>query len=208
MASKIDKFLLPAGFFGPVVFALVIFVSGLMYPGYDHANQVISDLGAVDSPVKDFMNIFGFMLFGASIVAFSIGVYKARKSLLGKIIAVLFLLGGLAMFLIGVFPSDANTGHPTVRTFTGEMHYLATISTFLFLFPAFILLVIDTRNEKTMKYYFAVAGILGLTIAYFAYAWLTAADDTLIGVKQRITLGAFSLLLMYTSLKLYGLKKK
>jgi hypothetical membrane protein len=196
-----------SGLFGPVLFAITIFIAGMAFSGYDHANRVISDLGAVDNPVKDFMNVFGFMLFGILIMAFSVGVYRLRgKNLLGKVITTLFSLGGLGMFLIGVFPADADTGqHPPLRTFTGEMHNLATISPFPFLFPAFILLVIDTRHEKSMKYYFIVAGTLGAVIAFFANSWLTAPDNALIGVKQRITLGVFALLLMYTSLKLYRL---
>ncbi|MBI2076386.1 MAG: DUF998 domain-containing protein [Candidatus Aenigmarchaeota archaeon] len=210
MIFKRDKFLTLSGFFGPIIFAAVILIAGFLSPNYDHANQVISDLGAVGSPVKDFMNIFGFMLFGILIMAFSVGVYKIRGSLLGKAIAALFMLGGLAMFLIGVFPSDAvcREGPCPQPSLTGEMHNISTIGTFLLLFPAFVLLVIDTRNEKSMRYYFIVAGILGAIIAFSAHAWLTAADGTLIGVKQRITLGAFSLLLMYTSAKLYRLKAR
>ena len=209
---KDDKLLLLSGLFGPILFTAIIFIAGALSPGYDHSNQVISDLGAIGSPVRDFMNYAGFMLFGISIMAFSIGVYRIRKSWLGKIIALLFALGGLAMFLIGVFPSDAPcTAGPRFcppPTPGAEVHNLATISTFLFLFPAFILLVADTRNEKSMRYYFIAAGVLGLAIAFFAHAWLTAADNVLIGVKQRATLGAFFLLLMYTAWKLCKLDKK
>ena len=209
MAFRIDKLLILSGFFGPIVFTLVIFLSGFMLTGYDHANQVISDLGAIGSPAKDFMNYAGFMLFGISIMAFSIGVYKLRKSWLGKIIAILFALGGIAMFLIGVFPSDVPcpAGPCPPPTFTAEVHNLATYSPFVFLFPAFILLVVDTRNEKSMRYYFAIAGVLGIVIAYCAYTWLTASSSTLIGAKQRASLAAFFLLLIYTSAKLYRLRK-
>jgi len=211
MSPKIDKFLILSGFFGPIVFALVILLSGLAFPEYNHANQVISDLGAVGSPVKDFMNIFGFMLFGIFIMAFAVGVYKTRGSAIGKIIAALFALGGLAMFLIGVFPSDvpcpAGPRFCPPPTFTAEVHDIVTYSTFVFLFPAFILLVVDTRNEKSMRYYFAIAGVLGIVIAYCAYTWLTASSSTLIGAKQRASLAAFFLLLIYTSAKLYRLRK-
>ncbi|MBI2578321.1 MAG: DUF998 domain-containing protein [Candidatus Aenigmarchaeota archaeon] len=216
MASKADKFLLLSGIFGPVVFILVIFVSGMLYPGYSHVSNVISDLGAAGSPVRDFMNIFGFMLYGISIVVFAAGVYKLRgKSLLGKTISVFFLLGGISMFLIGVFPSDAPCREGPrfcpAPTSAAEMHNIATYSTFLFMFPAFILLVIDTRNEKTMRYYFAVAGALGLIIAYFGYTWLTVDSyekSLTAGLMQRATLAGLFLLMMYTSLKLHGLKKK
>lgn len=210
--NRETKYIILAGFVGPVLFALAIFIAAVLYPGYSHANHVISDLGAVNSPVKDFMNILGFMLFGLFIIAFAAGVYKIRRTVLGKIISALFVLGGISMFLIGVFPSDAvcreGPRFCPSTSFTAEMHDIATISTFLFLFPAFILLVANTRNEKSMRYYFIVAGVLGLTIAFSAHAWLTAADGTLIGVKQRVTLAAFSLLLMYTSLKLYRLQQK
>ncbi|MBI4014945.1 MAG: DUF998 domain-containing protein [Candidatus Aenigmarchaeota archaeon] len=211
MIQKI-KFLLLSGLFGPAIFALVVLLSGSMYPGYDHMNHVISDLGATGSPVQLFMNVFGFMLLGIFIIAFSAGVYGIRKGAFGKLASVLFALGGLAMFLIGVFPSDAPCEEGPrfcpPSTSTAELHNAATYSTFVFLFPAFILLVADTRNEKYMRYYFAVAGILGIIIAYSAYAWFTASTGVLLGMKQRITIAAFFLLLMYTALKLYRLDKK
>ena len=210
MPRKISKSLILPGLFGPVIFASVVFLSGLAYPGYDHANRVISDLGAAGSPVQLFMNVFGFMLLGIFIIAFSAGVYGIRKGAFGKLASVLFALGGLAMFLIGVFPGDAPCGEgprfcPPL-TSTAEMHNIATYITFVFLFPAFILLVADTRNEKSMRYYFAVAGVLGVIIAYFAYAWIVASDGVLTGIKQRATLGAFFLLLMYSALKLRRLE--
>jgi len=60
----LDKKFVLAGLLGPIVFAIIILITGSMYPNYNHTEQVISKLGAIDSPVKDLMNIFGFMLFG------------------------------------------------------------------------------------------------------------------------------------------------
>ena len=209
MFSK-GKNIVMAGFYGPIIFALIILIAGYMYPNYSHVNQVISDLGAVDSPVKDFMNFAGFMLFGLSVMAFAVGVYKIRKTNLGKIISALFFIGGLSMFLVGVFPSDAPCPQGPrfcpPPTATSGLHELATVGQFPFLFAAFILLVVDTRNEKSMKYYFAVAGVMGLLIAYFANLWINADSNILVGVNQRVTLGLYSLLLMYTAWKLSKLK--
>ncbi len=215
MSIKNYRVLLLAGFFGPIVFALVIFLSGLMYPGYDHVNQVISDLGAVGSPVKDFMNLSGFMLFGIFILAFSIGVYGTRDSRVGKIISALFAVAGIGIFLIGIFPSDP----PCMQgprfcpppTFIGEIHSVASFAPYFFFFPAFILLIIDVnllRREESMKYYFIPAAMLGLITAYFAFSWANYQSPVLAGLTQRIAIGTPFLLLMYTSMKLYRIKPK
>lgn len=85
---------------------------------------------------------------------------------------------------------------------------MVTFFPYYVLFPAFILLIIETRNEKSMKYYIIPAGVLGLITAYCAFGWAQAQGPLFIGLKQRIAIGAPFLLMMYTSLKLHRLRKK
>ena len=212
MSTQTNKYLILSGFLGPIIFALVILIAGFFYPGYNHVNQVISDLGAVDSPVKDFMNIFGFMLFGVFILAFSIGVYKIRGSFLGKIISMLFALAGIGIFLVGIFPSDpaCNLGPRFCPppTSAGEIHNNLRFVSYFFFFPAFILLILETRKEKTMRYYVIPAAVLGLITVFFAFNWANWNSPTLGGLNQRIAIGTPFLLMMYTSWKLSRLKSK
>ena len=198
MSMKMDRRLILAGLYGPMVFALVILLLGTMYPGYDHVRNVISDLGSEGAPTELLMNVFGFALFGAFMIMFALGVYAIRgRSFIGKLEAALFAAGGISFALISIN--------------TNPIHMLATISVFFFLFPAFILMAIDTAKERSMKYYFIVAAGLGLATLYCGFLWLgvdSYEESLTSGLKQRASMSSWLLLMMYTSWKLYKLKSK
>src|SRR3989338_3026587 len=127
MNMKMDRRLILAGLYGPVVFALVVLLLGTMYPGYDHVRNVISDLGRECTPTELLMNAFGFALFGLFMTMFAFGVYAIRgHRFLGRLASALFAAGGISMMLVAIN--------------TNPIHMLATISQFFFLFPAFIIL--------------------------------------------------------------------
>ena len=102
---KLDKFLIACGFVGPIIFFFTIyFLFPFFYPGYQPARMYISDLGAVDSPIKILTNVVGFSLFGIFTMLFAYGIFRSREiNALGKFAAIFFLATGGLMFLAGIF---------------------------------------------------------------------------------------------------------
>jgi hypothetical membrane protein len=109
------------GIVGPALFAVVVVVCGALRPGYEHASQLISELGATGTPHAGLMNLAGFVASGALIAAFglSLGAVLPRGRA-SRAIAVLLGLFGVGLVLAGAFPcapgcpQDAPTLHDGV----------------------------------------------------------------------------------------------
>lgn len=61
------------GISGPVIYAVVVIILGLLRPGYNRVIQVMSELGEVGAPnAIIIMNTVGFPLLGIQIIAFGL----------------------------------------------------------------------------------------------------------------------------------------
>jgi len=189
------KTLLQGGFVGPVIFTFIVFVSGILYPSYNHITTMISGLGATDSPVNIFMNIFGFVLFGFLTVAFAFGVYRIRNGIFGKLAALFFAIGGIGMTFIGLWPIGPGA--------VIELHGFAVFVWIIGMFLAFIFLAINVRKEKSMRFYPIAIFVMFYMYNYSAKIGIPGVSD---GLAQRGMMGSIFLFTMYTSWKLQRLK--
>jgi tryptophan-rich sensory protein len=73
-------------------------LAAAFYPGYSYVNQTVSELSAIGAPTRSFLGVVG-LLYHALVVAFAIGVWKAKgRTRAMRITAVLlavFVLNGL-----------------------------------------------------------------------------------------------------------------
>lgn len=192
-----DKRWVLAGFYGPIVLAVVVLGLGFMNPGYSHIRDVISELGQLGAPTEHLMNLFGFGLFGVFVFVFAAGIHAIRgTSFVGKLASAFFAAGGISCSLISIN--------------TNPMHLLASTCALFLLFPAFLLLALDTRKERSMRYYFLTSAVLGIATFYFGVGWLgtdSEEESLTSGIKQRASMSAWLIHMMYTSRKLYNLKR-
>jgi len=108
------------GLIGPLFYVSLVVVLGLLWQGYEPIRQTQSELGAVDSPHGDLMNVAGFMGLGVTILAFATAyILLVRESVAKKLAAALLVVGGLGMVVVGFFPCDAGCVDVTR---TGELH--------------------------------------------------------------------------------------
>jgi hypothetical membrane protein len=77
-----NRVLLMAGIAAVVVYAIGDLLSALLYHGYSHRDQAISELSAFGSPVRPLM-VTVILIHGVLVLAFGVGVLRAsrRKSL-------------------------------------------------------------------------------------------------------------------------------
>lgn len=85
------------------VLLVVIILGGMGYPGYDHARQFISELGATGSPVQGSVNA-GFVASSVLLIAFWLGVIATLPRTAPLIAGALFgAMNGLGMLVAGIF---------------------------------------------------------------------------------------------------------
>ena len=119
-SERIGRAFAVVGFVGPLFYIFLVVVLGILWGGYDPIRQTQSELGAVDSPYGDLMNVAGFMGLGLTILAFAV----AYQLLLNggwaqKLATFLLVFGGLGMVMVGFFPCDAGCVDVTR---TSELH--------------------------------------------------------------------------------------
>ncbi len=66
--------LLACGFLASLLYVGTDITGGWLYPGYSFSSQAISELGAIDSPAKTFVDLL-FPIYQLMLVGFGLGVY-------------------------------------------------------------------------------------------------------------------------------------
>lgn len=89
-----------------VVFVVVVLVEGARRPGYDPTYHTGSEL---ELGPGGWIMRGAFLLAGAGMLAFAVGVFKALDSSVG---AILLGASGLGSVIAGVFPPDPVRGYP------------------------------------------------------------------------------------------------
>jgi hypothetical protein len=104
----------------PVFYILFVTLLGLRWEGYNPIRDTQSELGAVDSPFGDLMNIVGFMGIGLALLAFAVAYgLTLRSSLVKRFCVFLIVVAGVSMVVVGFFPCDAGCVDVTR---TGRLH--------------------------------------------------------------------------------------
>ena len=208
LATKISvyRFLLLCGVFGTPIFLLGLFVFGLGYPGYDHFNQAISELGAIDSPVKALVNIFVFNLFGVFIALFSLGIFQSKEiGRIGKIGSLFFFAAGFVMFFVGIFYNDAIETPLTAR---GDLHIKAAFYPFPIMTVGFLLFAFDIMAHKKLGWLVFPIIVVGPIALILRYLSAQFPYPFFVGVLQRAAIVLPFLIMTAIAMALYRLETK
>lgn len=108
MTKNNMRLLLMAGVAVPILYFANLLINSLLYPGYSHVTQYVSELGAPEAPYRALFNS-GVILVGAAGFAAGFGFFFAARRLGGNrvlaALAGLFLsLWGIAIVMAGMFP--------------------------------------------------------------------------------------------------------
>ena len=89
-----------------VLFAAVVW-GGAVYPGYDHARQFMSELGATGSVTGPRVSNWGFVPNGVLYAVFClIAAWLLRRSALAVVACLLLAANGVGMAGAGIYPCD------------------------------------------------------------------------------------------------------
>ena len=181
------RVLLLAGAIGPAFFAAAVLIGASLRPDYDHTMQVMSALGATDSPNAILMNGLGFWSAGVSIIVFGLSLYYfAPRSILGILAGLLVVVFGSGVFAAGVYSCDpgcvgVGTSHEAY------LHIVASAVAFssgilsCFAWGAAFRAGVEWR---ALSYFSFAAGLLsaGLLMGFNS----TAGTDAYPGIWQRL----------------------
>ncbi len=99
------------GFLAPLTAFALVFSAIASYPQFNWLDNALSDLGIVTGATALLFNS-GLLISGALCIVFATGLFAFLKErVIGKIGAVVFLLGRVALFAIGVFPENIRPLH-------------------------------------------------------------------------------------------------
>lgn len=107
---------------GATWIVIMTLVGGAMFPGYSHASQFISELGARGAPFAEIVNYFGFLPAGLLLCVFAFLAWR----LLPRSVGTSFGMFGMGLFAFGYiaatfFPCEAGC-RPTEITLSQALH--------------------------------------------------------------------------------------
>lgn len=92
---------------GVGVLVVAVVWGGAVYPGYDHARQFMSELGAAGAVTGASVNTWGYIPNGVLVTAFSLlAAWVLRHSALAVVACLLLAGNGVGMTGAGVYPCD------------------------------------------------------------------------------------------------------
>jgi hypothetical membrane protein len=199
LTNKTKKYFILAGIVGPIGYFALLVTLGLLWSGYNPILQSMSEIGGVESPFKNIMNIFGFSLLGILIALFALGWQKTfPKNLIIKISSLLLLVAGFFMFLVGFFPCDAACIDVTT---TGQLHsFTSTIPSIAMPLAAMLsALYLAKAWGKRWGYLSFYLGLLSMASGPIMFI---PAAEAYVGLIQRVGIGLSLLWMLLMAIKI------
>jgi hypothetical membrane protein len=196
------------GSFGVLAYVIHVLVGGLLWEGFNHLNQPISDLTASGAPDRGLLSIIT-LIYGMFSIVFSVCAYAYIKDFaprVSKIGMLLFLGLHIISITYGFFPQDL-PGAPV--TFKGIMHLVVTGLIIPLTILAPILVGKGLRKISSFRSYGNYSVITGIII--FITGGITAVFFVnklpYFGLVERINIGVLQLWMFVTSIKLFTSKE-
>lgn len=198
--SRPVRFAALGGVVGPILFAVLVVVAGVVYDGYSHISQKISELGGEGAEYAILQN-FNFAMIGVLILGFSWALARTLgPSYLGPVLVGYF---GLVFIAHAWIPCDLGCkGETTI----GLLHNVTGLSGFLATIMGMVVLTRRWRSDPTWQ---SNAGFTrgAVAVAFADLVWfvITQAADiqSLAGIAQRIFAGTLLLWIAVTAWKLH-----
>ena len=198
--------LIGAGVVAGALYTVIVLMGGLITPGYDHVAQPVSSLyqaGAVNGlPIA-----VAFLLYNAFVVAFGTGLSQIAgatgwpRPKVGVAAGIATILVGLAGAADAVFPQDPIG---SAMTIAGTLHIVFAGVASLLTLAAVVLAATWLFKREAMRplaWYSLVT--LAVVIAFGPLtAAATANSSPIMGVLERVTIFAFIVWMIVTSVVL------
>lgn len=197
----LQKILALRGMLGPIIYAVVLIVLGLLWPGYNHISQYMSELGALDAPHAIIMNILGFQLLGILIIAFGLGLYRGiNKGWVMTISATLIIVAGSFMIAVGFFPCDPSCNNISP---IGTGHVITSTIPAIVMPLAMLILAYPLRKDSRWQGYWLFSLVLGIVAVILSPLGMFTIFQPVAGLVQRLGIGVSLFWMLVMSTKLF-----
>ncbi len=179
------------GMLGVLFYVAHVVLGGILWQGYSHLQQPISDLTASGAPQRDLLSVFTW-IYGVLCIAFALVAYLYTRRRVPKLTSA-GLLVFLAMHLVsisyGFFPQDLPGA---AVTFVGTMHMVVTAAIVPLTILSPLLIGFGLRRVDGLRRFAAYSIVTGFFIfvaggttgLFFANHW------PFFGLVERINIGA------------------
>lgn len=184
-----DKAASVCGLVGGALALVVMVVGGLLHPGYQHASQYISELGALDAPHGRLISIAGFLPVAALVLAF-LG-FGWRTIAISRLAALgcLLLLGVAAGYAVAAF-APCDPGCPVEGSARQALHNASGMLEYLGGGIGLLLIGFAFARSSQWRYVAAPSLVLGAVVLGALYLLGSGVIPALRGVWQRSAEGA------------------
>ncbi len=186
-----DRFLTALGIAAPLVLTFAIVLAGLLEPGYSHASQFVSELGAVGASHRKLFSFFGLFLSGLLTVLFALGMLS-RVRPRGWFVAssLLVATSGFGRLLAGVFPCDAGCAIEDMST-PATIHAIAGFCALTSGAFAPLLLAAGLRRQERRPLLYLSMGLGSVSVILVFVLFGPGRGLPCVGLIQRFVLAAF-----------------
>ncbi|MFV3289723.1 DUF998 domain-containing protein [Pseudomonas sp. NY11955] len=188
--KTLDRLLLGSGLLIPLWLLAGVWLTAHAYPGYDHLQQAMSQLGAAGSPTQHWSPWVNNFPLAVLFALFAWGLARRwRGSKLALLSAGLVLLHGIGSLGTGWFPCDQGCA-PAQPSTSQQLHNLSGLLMFLSLTLANGLWAwLGSRLAGSRALALFSLGCVVLAIATVALMGQAAQSGQLFGLYQRLNYG-------------------
>lgn len=192
------------GAVGPVLFWLALPLAGVLTPGYSHATQAVSELGAVGAPVPWLINGFGIIPFALSILALGAFVVQDfRPGPVAWLSGGMLVVSGLGFAVAGLMRCDVGCGPSELQS--AVLHgFGASVG---FQFAPLAALVLGSRFFRRFPrravYAFSLLMAVAMVASIALFLGVLDPSRALSGVWQRLLILSISVWVVGLSIYLY-----
>jgi hypothetical membrane protein len=188
--KPLDRALLACGLLIPFWLLIGVWLTAQAYPGYDHVQQAMSQLGAQGSPTQHWSPLANNFPLALLFALFAWGLARRwRSSKLALLSAALVLLHGLGSLGTGLFPCDQGCA-PAEPSNSQQLHNLCGLVMFVSLTLASALwarLGKRLAGSKALGW-FSLACLIAAVVTVMLMAQ-AAQSGQLFGLYQRLNYG-------------------
>jgi hypothetical protein len=200
---KLKTILLTCGILSSLLYILTDIVSVVIWSDYHYASQTVSELFAVDSPIRSFV-VVCFILYAFLIYGFGIGIWLTAHDKRSLKVAAILIIGKEILGLTGTlfFPIHLRG---VEGNYSDIMHGIVTaVGVFLFMFPAMI------AGAVAFKGIFRIYSIVTMTF-FIIFGILTGSmqpqyvdnlPTPMMGIWERINIYGYMIWIVILSIKL------
>ncbi len=174
-------------YIGPAALVLAVLISAHLFPGYSHPAGYISELGAAGSPTARIMNLGGNMVFGVSILLFSLSSLRTFPGINHVRVARFFLfISGLFIIVLGVYTCDEGCAM-TDMSLDARIHNLAALIAFSSAAFCQLIMGAAATSREPRDIYFHYSLTIGfISVVVYIIIILAGAESPYRGLFQKL----------------------